>query len=39
MSLEQNKRVVLDSFRVLETGDLVAADRIIVAGFHQSGGG
>jgi ketosteroid isomerase-like protein len=33
MSLEQNKQVVLDSFRVLETGDSVAADRIIAPDF------
>ncbi len=39
MSLEQNKQVVLDSVRVLETGDRVTADRIIAPGFHQSGGG
>ena len=33
MSLEQNKRVALESFRVLETGDLVAADRIVTPDF------
>lgn len=33
MSLEHNKQVVLDSFRVLETGDAVAADRIIAPDF------
>ena len=33
MSLEQNKQVVLDSFRALETGDSVAADRIIAPDF------
>src|SRR5215472_17933220 len=33
MSLEQNKQVVLDSFRVLETGDSVTADRIIAPDF------
>ena len=33
MSLEQNKQVVLDSFRVLEAGDSVAADRIIAPDF------
>jgi len=33
MSLEQNKQVALDSFRVIETGDSVAADRIIAPDF------
>ena len=33
MSLEQNKQAVLESFRVLETGDLTAADRIIAPDF------
>ena len=33
MSLEQNKQLVLDSFRVLETGDGVRADRIIAPDF------
>ena len=33
MSLEQNKQVVLDSFRVLETGDSMVADRIIAPDF------
>jgi ketosteroid isomerase-like protein len=33
MSLEQNKQVALEAFRVLETGDSVAADRIIAADF------
>ena len=33
MSLEQNKQVVLESFRELETGDLVAADRIVTPDF------
>ena len=33
MSLEQNKQVALDAFRVLETGDPVAADRIIASDF------
>jgi predicted ester cyclase len=33
VSLEQNKQVVLDSFRVIETGDSVAADRIIAPDF------
>ena len=39
MSLEQNKQVVLDSFRVLETGDVMAADRIVAPDFIKSGGG
>ncbi len=33
MSLEQNKRVALESLRVIETGDSVAADRIIAPEF------
>ena len=33
MSLEQNKQVVLESFRVLETGDSGAADRIVAPDF------
>ena len=33
MSLEQNKQLALDAFRVLETGDRVAADRIIAPDF------
>lgn len=33
MSLEQNKEVVLDALRVLETGDSAAADRIIAPDF------
>jgi ketosteroid isomerase-like protein len=33
MSLKQNKQVVLDSFRLLETGDGVTADRIIAPDF------
>ena len=33
MSLEQNKQVVLDSFRVLENGDRVAADQIVALDF------
>jgi ketosteroid isomerase-like protein len=33
MSLEQNKQVVLDSLRAIETGDLRAADRIIAPDF------
>jgi ketosteroid isomerase-like protein len=33
MSLEQNKQVVLESFRILKTGDLAAADRIIAPDF------
>ena len=33
MSLEQNKQVALDAFRVLETGDPVAADRIVAPDF------
>src|SRR6516164_4941268 len=33
MSLAQNKQVALEAFRVLETGDLVAADRIIARDF------
>ena len=33
MSPEQNKRVVLESFRVLETGDAAAADRIVAPDF------
>jgi len=35
MSLEQNKQVVLDSCRVLETGDAVAADRIVAPDFNR----
>ena len=33
MSLEQNKQVALEAFRVLETGDSVAADRVIAPDF------
>jgi len=33
VSLEQNKQVVLDSFRVLENGDRVAADQIVALDF------
>ena len=33
MSLEQNKQVALESLRVIETGDSVAADRIITLDF------
>jgi ketosteroid isomerase-like protein len=33
MSLEQNEQVVLESFRVLETGDGVVADRIVAPDF------
>jgi hypothetical protein len=33
MSLEQNKQVALESFRVIETGDSVAAVRIIAPDF------
>ena len=33
MSLEQNKQVVLDSFRVRENGDRVAADQIVALDF------
>jgi ketosteroid isomerase-like protein len=33
MSPEQNKQVVLESFRVLETGDAAAADRIVAPHF------
>jgi hypothetical protein len=33
MTLEQNKRVALESFRVIETGDSVAADRINAPDF------
>ena len=33
MNLEQNKQAVLESFRVLETGDSAAADRIIAPDF------
>ena len=33
MSLEQNKQVVLESFRILETGDAAAADRIVAPDF------
>ena len=33
MSLEQNKQVVLNSFRVLENGDRVAADQIVAPDF------
>jgi ketosteroid isomerase-like protein len=33
MSLEQNKQVVLEAFRILETGDSAGAERIIAPGF------
>ena len=33
MSLAQNKQVALEAFRVLETGDSTAADRIIAPDF------
>ena len=33
MSTEHNKQVVLESFRVLETGDAVVADRIVAPDF------
>ena len=33
MTLEQNKQVALEAFRVIETGDAVAADRIIAPNF------
>ena len=33
MSPEQNKQVVLESFRVLETGDVAVADRIVAPDF------
>jgi hypothetical protein len=33
MSTELNKQVVLESFRVLETGDAVVADRIVAPDF------
>jgi ketosteroid isomerase-like protein len=33
MSLEQNKQVALESFRVIETGDSVTAERIIAPDF------
>jgi ketosteroid isomerase-like protein len=33
LSTEQNKQVVLESFRVLETGDAVVADRIVAPDF------
>jgi ketosteroid isomerase-like protein len=33
MTLEQNKQVVLESFRILTTGDSTGADRIIAADF------
>jgi ketosteroid isomerase-like protein len=33
MRLEQNKQVVIDSFRVLETGEGVTAERIIAPDF------
>jgi predicted ester cyclase len=33
MTLEQNRQVALESLRVLETGDSVAADRIIALDF------
>ena len=33
MTLEQNKQVVLEAFRVIETDDSVAADRIIAPDF------
>jgi len=33
MTLEQNKQVALEAFRVIETGDAVAADRIIAPDF------
>lgn len=39
MSLEQNKEVVLESLRVLETGDSTTANRIIAFDFIKSGGG
>ena len=35
MSLEQNKQMALESFRVIETGDPVAADRIIAPDFFN----
>jgi hypothetical protein len=31
MSLEHNKRTVIESFRLIETGDVAAAERIIAA--------
>jgi ketosteroid isomerase-like protein len=37
MSLEQNKQVVLESFRILQTGDQAAADRIIAPDFINRG--
>ena len=33
MTLEQNKQVALEAFRVIETGDSVTADRIIAPDF------
>lgn len=33
MTLQQNKQVALDAFRVLETGDSVVADRLIAPDF------
>ena len=33
MTLEQNKQAALDSFRVIETGDPVVADRIVAPDF------
>lgn len=33
MSTEDNKQVVLESFRVLETGDAAVADRIVAPDF------
>jgi predicted ester cyclase len=33
MSLEHNKRTAIDSFRLIETGDMTLAERIIAADF------
>ncbi len=33
VSMDENKQVALESFRVIETGDFVMADRIIAADF------
>jgi hypothetical protein len=33
MSLEQNEQVVLESFRILRTGEAAVADRIIAPDF------
>jgi hypothetical protein len=35
MTLEQNKQVALESFRVIETGGSAATDRIIAPDFRR----